>query len=450
MLAHQVLTSNINKRIQQGQLVPYKSGRNDLHISHLLYADDVLIFTNGSTRSLNALMTLLHSYERSSGQLVSLEKSGYYLGSKAERHSGQITHITGISRKEFPFNYLGVPMFSGRPKIIYFEHLVEKIHKAIAGWKARVLSFGGRLTLIKSVLLSFPVYTLASSVVPQAVIHRINRLMAQFLWNIHGETRTHWVSWESVCTPIEAGGLGIRSIELIREALHAKLIWMILSSSSLWARYARSKFFRDNPAVAFASDSPLWRRLAAHYPWLLQLSKWLIGKGNVSFWNSNWVGEVLVGPLPCDERLIVVQGQQIRDELMAHIRHQFHSSVREVRVDVMNDDRLVFTLTESGAFSTKEYIKEIRDPLPKRPWAKWIWQPTLPPNIVTFLWKLFKHAIPVDCHVRTRGILMVSRCRCCRAFQEESLVHLFINSEVAREVWRCFGQIFRLPYVFSV
>lgn len=72
-------------------------------------------------------------------------------------------------------------MFIDRPKIIYFEHMVDKVRKAIDGWKARVLLFGGPLTLIKSVLLSFPIYTLASSMVAQTVIRRINRLMAQLL-----------------------------------------------------------------------------------------------------------------------------------------------------------------------------------------------------------------------------------------------------------------------------
>lgn len=62
---------------------------------------------------------------------------------------------------------------------------------------------------------------LASSMVPQAVIRRINSLVAQFLRN----------SLESVCSPIEAGGLGVCSINLIREALYAKLIWLILSGS---------------------------------------------------------------------------------------------------------------------------------------------------------------------------------------------------------------------------
>lgn len=72
-------------------------------------------------------------------------------------------------------------MLTGRPKIVYFEHMMDKVRKPIGGWKARVLSFGGRLSLIKSVSLSFSIYTLASSMVPQTVIRRINSLMVQFL-----------------------------------------------------------------------------------------------------------------------------------------------------------------------------------------------------------------------------------------------------------------------------
>lgn len=105
MLAQQVLSVNINRRIMQGHIVPYQAGRHVLNISHLLYADDVLIFTNGSSRYLTALMALLRSYERSSEQLISTEKSGFYIGSKAERRVSQISHITGIALKDFPFTY---------------------------------------------------------------------------------------------------------------------------------------------------------------------------------------------------------------------------------------------------------------------------------------------------------------------------------------------------------
>lgn len=68
----------------------YKVGRENLPIFHLFYADDVLIFTNGTSRSLNKLKTLLNTYERSSGQLVNIGKSSFYIGRRALHRVGQI------------------------------------------------------------------------------------------------------------------------------------------------------------------------------------------------------------------------------------------------------------------------------------------------------------------------------------------------------------------------
>lgn len=45
-----------------------------MSISHLFYADDLLLFTNASHRSLCALMKLLQAYERSSSQQINLSK----------------------------------------------------------------------------------------------------------------------------------------------------------------------------------------------------------------------------------------------------------------------------------------------------------------------------------------------------------------------------------------
>lgn len=79
----QVLSSNLDRRIREGLIHSCKLGRDELPLSHLLYADDVLVFTNGATRSLRMLMLLLQNYERSSGQLTNLRKSAFYVGKRA-------------------------------------------------------------------------------------------------------------------------------------------------------------------------------------------------------------------------------------------------------------------------------------------------------------------------------------------------------------------------------
>lgn len=86
-----------------------------------------------------------------------------------------ISRISGLTRRMFPFTYLGVPIIQGRLKAIYFEHLVEKVRNALEGWKSKVLSFGGRITLLKSVLTSYPIYTLASTAVPKTVLRRLEK-----------------------------------------------------------------------------------------------------------------------------------------------------------------------------------------------------------------------------------------------------------------------------------
>lgn len=68
---------------------------------------------------------------------------------------------------------------------------------------------------------------------------------------------------------------------------------------------------------------------------------------------------------------------------------------------------------------------------------------------MTILWKLLRQALPVDSRKSTKDMQLASKCRCCNIFAFETVVHPCLHSEVAREVWRCFGKIFRLPSNFQ-
>lgn len=108
-------------------------------------------------------------------------------------------------------------------------------------------------------------------------------------------------------------------------------------------------------------------------------------------------------------------------------------------------DRLVVTPSEHSEFNTKQVANLLHALGNPRRWVKLIWHSLLEPKIVTFLWKICRHAIPIDTRIQIRGVVMASRCRCCNNAQVESLRPLFLHSQVAREVWDNFGKIFRLP-----
>lgn len=99
--------------------------------------------------------------------------------------------------------------------------------------------------------------------------------MSQFIWNVKCVTRTHWVSWSSICGSISKGGLRFRSIEQINDGLQAKLLWLVLTGGSLCFRFMRAKYFKDDQIFIPAGSSPLWRELVQKQDWESYLVGWL-------------------------------------------------------------------------------------------------------------------------------------------------------------------------------
>lgn len=67
-------------------------------ISHLAYADDVLIFSSGTRSSLQILLDILKQYESCSGQRLNVSKSCFFTNHKlllARR--ALIAQVTGFS-----------------------------------------------------------------------------------------------------------------------------------------------------------------------------------------------------------------------------------------------------------------------------------------------------------------------------------------------------------------
>ena len=130
ILAEEVLSRGLSYHYAQGTIKPYQVPRGCPSISHLLFADDTILFTNGSKSSLASLMHFLSQYEAASGQLINKEKSCFLLAKKASpSRVAIVSATTGISRKNWPIQYLGTPLFTGAPKAAYFQALIEKIRK---------------------------------------------------------------------------------------------------------------------------------------------------------------------------------------------------------------------------------------------------------------------------------------------------------------------------------
>lgn len=81
ILAEEVLSRGLYALMQNNVIHRFKSPRGCPLVSHLLFADDTIIFTNGNLRSLSNLMQFLKLYENASGQKINKQKSCFVVPS---------------------------------------------------------------------------------------------------------------------------------------------------------------------------------------------------------------------------------------------------------------------------------------------------------------------------------------------------------------------------------
>lgn len=56
--------------------------------------------------------------------------------------------------------YLGVPILHKRVNCRSFQFILNKVDQRLSTWKAKILSFVGRITLTQSVLQALPTYVM--------------------------------------------------------------------------------------------------------------------------------------------------------------------------------------------------------------------------------------------------------------------------------------------------
>lgn len=120
--------------------------------SHCLYADDVIIFCRGNKRSIKALISLFQRYSNASISFVNPFKSHFFYGSMDDSRLHHIFMLLGFTIDALHFSYLGVPIFKGASKTTYFRYLVGRIKTKLENWKSSLLSFTGRVQLVKSTI----------------------------------------------------------------------------------------------------------------------------------------------------------------------------------------------------------------------------------------------------------------------------------------------------------
>ena len=161
---------------EQQKLIHGLSFGKELNISHLLFADDSLIFRRASMADCGNLKNILDCYSAASGQIFNFKKSSLFLSGNVQHDRataiGQIFQLNIVSRHK---KYLGLPAMIGRKMSNFFYDIKLKVFNKISSWQHKFFSCGGKEVLIKAAAQAIPAYAMSVFKIPMGVCNDIQK-----------------------------------------------------------------------------------------------------------------------------------------------------------------------------------------------------------------------------------------------------------------------------------
>lgn len=152
-------------------------------ITHLSFADDVLIFFDGSEDSLRGILQILEEFRLISGLKINRQKLELLLDGGSSSRCRDLANEMGISQGALPLRYLGVPLSPKKMTRSDFQPLLDKIAARFSSWTVKHLSLAGQFQLIQAVIDSTISFWASMFIILVECVSILERMYGAFLWS---------------------------------------------------------------------------------------------------------------------------------------------------------------------------------------------------------------------------------------------------------------------------
>ncbi|CAH9109352.1 unnamed protein product [Cuscuta europaea] len=280
---------------ETGRLHGVAVARGAPQISHLLFADDSLLFFKATHGEASLVKEILHDYEMASGQMINLNKSRIFFSPNVpNEHQVGLIEMLGVGLAGEEERYLGLPAMVGRSKRKILDYLRQRIVNRIQSWNNQFLSRAGREVLLKSVVQAMPNYAMNVFLFPKDLCREMEVLMNAFWWMGQSGKGIKWRSWDFSCKPKKLGGMGFKKIRDFNLSMLAKQAWRLFTEpETLVARVFKTRYYpKGTFLTAKIGHNPsfIWYSIFQTQGIIKDSYYWRVGNGeSINVWSEPWL-----------------------------------------------------------------------------------------------------------------------------------------------------------------
>ena len=291
---------------------------------------------------------------------------------------------------------------------------------------------------------------------------------------LSNEHKYHLVNWQQICTPIQAGGLGIRNMAVFNKALLGKWLWRYATEPmSLWRRVVDSKYGSQwGGWCSKHSKEPygvsLWNHIGKGWSCFSHYIGFKVGDvSRIKFWSNSWCGDHLLRDrFPILFRLARNQEATVANYLQFHGTIpiwdvEFLRPAQDWELDVVDSfmgflysipmhpgrlDSIIWNLSIHARFEVSFFYSALSQPTTSPfPWRH-VWKAKVPSRVAFFIWTTSLGEILTTDNLRRRRVIILDWCCLCKA-NGESVNHLLLHCPVARDLWNLVCSLFGVSWV---
>jgi hypothetical protein len=297
VLAADFLQSIINEAKERGLLrLPINVGYTT-NFPVIQYADDTLLVMEACPLQLITLKALLNTYADSSGLKVNYSKSVMVPINISQERLQHLAATFNCQAGSLPFTYLGLSLGTHQPSMQDCLPLVQRVEKRLIS-TSTLLSQGGKLQLVNSVLSSLPTFFMCSIKLPAEIKQQIDKYRRHCLWrggDINAKNPP-LAAWKMVTKPKTKGGLGVIRLTLQNDVLLMKNLHKFYMKEDLpWVQLLWTRYYSNGKLPGANKKGSFWwknvQKLLTQYKGIAQAQ---LGLGDtILFWQDMWNGKIL-------------------------------------------------------------------------------------------------------------------------------------------------------------